>query len=298
MEVVFFDMEWNSRGTKIDFISTISSITGIPIEALGGRRPLTSYGISMRMSWAASRQTTRVEDLAYCLLGIFQVNMPLIYGESTNAFRRLQEEIVKRSNDLTIFAWEHCGPDEEPTGLFASSPLCFTNGALIEPLEDNFIEFAVTNQGLKLSGDSRLHTGYVLARDDGGKVMRYVLFLGTLESGSSVGIPLRKVGPKLYYREETFPLIGWNEGTYSHLVDSSDRYIQIQPLEAYAIYNSLRYFRIAAIHIPFDCSFTFHEMVPQALWDVTDHIVLQSIQNSSVGNPMVIAMIFTGTFLV
>ena len=56
------------------------------------------------MSWAAHRQTTRVEDMAYCLLGIFEFNMPLIYGEGMKAFRRLQGEIVKRNNDLTIFA--------------------------------------------------------------------------------------------------------------------------------------------------------------------------------------------------
>jgi hypothetical protein len=58
------------------------------------------------MSWAAKRKTKRPEDLAYSLLGIFDVNMPLIYGEGTMAFQRLQEEIIKRCNDLTIFAWE------------------------------------------------------------------------------------------------------------------------------------------------------------------------------------------------
>lgn len=57
------------------------------------------------MSWASNRQTTREEDKAYGLLGLFQVNMPLIYGEGSRAFRRLQEEILKNSQDLTIFAW-------------------------------------------------------------------------------------------------------------------------------------------------------------------------------------------------
>ncbi len=48
-----------------------------------------------RMSWAAERETTRVEDAAYSLLGIFDVNMPLLYGEGANVFRRLQEKIIR-----------------------------------------------------------------------------------------------------------------------------------------------------------------------------------------------------------
>ena len=57
------------------------------------------------MSWAARRQTTRVEDRAYSLMGIFGVHMTTIYGEGENAFFRLQEELLKRSPDQTIFAW-------------------------------------------------------------------------------------------------------------------------------------------------------------------------------------------------
>lgn len=57
------------------------------------------------MSWAANRETTRVEDIAYSLLGIFKVNMPLIYGEGERAFVRLQEEFIKYSGDESIFAW-------------------------------------------------------------------------------------------------------------------------------------------------------------------------------------------------
>jgi hypothetical protein len=57
------------------------------------------------MSWAAHRNTTRVEDMAYCLMGIFRVNMPLLFGEGTRAFRRLQEEILRVSEDYTLFAW-------------------------------------------------------------------------------------------------------------------------------------------------------------------------------------------------
>jgi hypothetical protein len=57
------------------------------------------------MSWAAKRQPTKVEDIAYCLLGISDIQMPLIYGERGKAFRRLQEEIAKVSDNQSIFAW-------------------------------------------------------------------------------------------------------------------------------------------------------------------------------------------------
>lgn len=57
------------------------------------------------MSWAAKRKTARIEDQAYCLLGLFNVNMPLLYGEGGRAFIRLQEEILKVREDYTLFTW-------------------------------------------------------------------------------------------------------------------------------------------------------------------------------------------------
>lgn len=57
------------------------------------------------MDWAATRKTTMIEDEAYCLLGIFGINMPLLYGEGRNAFFRLQKELIQHSDDQSIFAW-------------------------------------------------------------------------------------------------------------------------------------------------------------------------------------------------
>ena len=72
------------------------------------------------MSWAAHRQTTRVEDMAYCLMGIFDINMPLLYGEGPKAFQRLQEEILRTTGDLSVLAFKA----ESPTtgSVFSSSP--------------------------------------------------------------------------------------------------------------------------------------------------------------------------------
>lgn len=54
------------------------------------------------MSWIAGRETTREEDVAYCLLGLFDINMPLLYREGRKAFTRLQEEIIKQSTDHSL----------------------------------------------------------------------------------------------------------------------------------------------------------------------------------------------------
>jgi hypothetical protein len=78
--------------------------------------------------WAAGRQTTRIEDIAYCLLGLFDVNMPLLYGEGHKAFYRLQEQIIHNSGDDSILAWDYIKPDQFDGNLdlenvlFAPSP--------------------------------------------------------------------------------------------------------------------------------------------------------------------------------
>ena len=102
-EVVFFDHEWNSLGSKEYLYEDLSRWTSIDRDILRGQ-PLSRYSVAQRMSWASKRVTTRLEDQAYYLLGIFGVNMPMLYGEREKAFLRLQEEIIKQSDDHTIFA--------------------------------------------------------------------------------------------------------------------------------------------------------------------------------------------------
>ncbi|RYO78875.1 hypothetical protein DL764_010078 [Monosporascus ibericus] len=93
--VEFFSREGARLGTKRSLELPISDITGIPLKVLRGS-PLLDCTVPERMAWAEPRQTTRDEDKAYSLLGIFDVQMPLIYGEGKEkAFKRLQEEIDK-----------------------------------------------------------------------------------------------------------------------------------------------------------------------------------------------------------
>ena len=103
--VVFFTMDWNFMGSKQSLAYLVTQITGINYNALLRVEPLTEFSVAQRLSWAARRQTTRVEDRAYSLLGIFDINMPTLYGEGNRAFRRLQEEIMRRIPDQSLFAW-------------------------------------------------------------------------------------------------------------------------------------------------------------------------------------------------
>lgn len=103
--VVFLTQSWRFYGTKLGLASLLERISGIPSEVLVGLTPLDSVSVARRMSWAARRETTRVEDRAYSLMGIFGVHMSTIYGEGRNAFLRLQEAIMRAIPDQSIFAW-------------------------------------------------------------------------------------------------------------------------------------------------------------------------------------------------
>ncbi|KAH9205461.1 heterokaryon incompatibility protein-domain-containing protein [Leptodontidium sp. 2 PMI_412] len=105
--IVFYSDDWECLGTKLDLLDTISTAAGIEPRFLkADMEELDRASISKKMSWASQRQTSRTEDEAYCLLGIFGINIPLLYGEGKNAFRRLQEEIMKTYPfDHTLFAW-------------------------------------------------------------------------------------------------------------------------------------------------------------------------------------------------
>jgi heterokaryon incompatibility protein (HET) len=95
--VEFFSEEGEQLGNKKSLERHIHEVTGIPVKALRGS-PLSDFSIPERMLWAEKRETTRKEDKAYSLLGIFDVYMPLIYGEGReNAFKRLREEMDKAS---------------------------------------------------------------------------------------------------------------------------------------------------------------------------------------------------------
>lgn len=108
-KMLFFQREWEPLGTRSYLAYRIEQITMVPLVVL--QRGITAvhdkeFSIATKMSWAAQRKTTRSEDRAYSLMGLFEVNMPTLYGEGgQSAFQRLQSEIFARSGDHSILAW-------------------------------------------------------------------------------------------------------------------------------------------------------------------------------------------------
>ncbi|KAF2968984.1 hypothetical protein GQX73_g4585 [Xylaria multiplex] len=148
----FFDRDWNVRGTKAALTKTLHNITGVSIRVLENSDRLRETPTGTRMSWAADRQTKRVEDIAYCLLGIFDIYMPLIYGEGERAFTRLQEEIIKDKHDLSIFAWKAEPNGQRFRGLLARSPSEFRlcRDAQLSFHLKTTTEYSITNRGIQL----------------------------------------------------------------------------------------------------------------------------------------------------
>jgi hypothetical protein len=144
--VVFYDHNWIEIGTKSSLYKLITAITGI--------KPLFKYehaSIAQKMSWASRRETTREEDMAYCLMGLFGVNMPPLYGEGENAFVRLQLEILNKSDDESIFAWREMNVGH-PAGLLARSPAAFNESGdiLKDTRRPDRPSYAMTNKGLHI----------------------------------------------------------------------------------------------------------------------------------------------------
>ena len=111
--------------------------------------------VATKMSWASYRKTSRDEDLAYSLLGLFDVNMPLLYGEGLEkSFLRLQSKIIKKTSDESIFAWTS---NQDVSGMLATHPRLFANvGDLQYPhYWQNRPPVLITNRGVDFSVPKR-----------------------------------------------------------------------------------------------------------------------------------------------
>lgn len=163
--VTFFKKDWTFAGTRDSLRKKISAITKINLQVFQNGR-LSDYCVAQKMAWASGRKTTRVEDQAYCLLGLFGVTMALVYGEGEQAFLRLQEEIMKHSDDQSIFAWQlpitdiQAAPDGTSTdiepekgGILARRPSWFAGSGQVAKAWSNreSSPFSITNKGLQMS---------------------------------------------------------------------------------------------------------------------------------------------------
>ena len=122
--VSFHGGDWRSIGSRAQLGPILSEVTGIDADFFETSY-LSRYSVAQKMSWAAARKTTRIEDQAYCLMGLFDIKMPLLYGEGSKAFQRLQEEILRRSIDYSIFVTPLHG-DYNSDSVLSRSPAAFS----------------------------------------------------------------------------------------------------------------------------------------------------------------------------
>lgn len=132
--VFFFAKDWTMIGTKAGLSSIISGITGIHEDALKYPERIPCFSIATRMSWAKGRTSTREEDKVYALMGLFGVNLPILYGEGeTRTFLKLQNKIMKTTDDQSIFAWRSASASASSeshasdSSLFADTSKCFAD---------------------------------------------------------------------------------------------------------------------------------------------------------------------------
>ena len=155
LNLVFMCRDWITIGRKSSLRNRLAEITGIDSYILGGQLSPDFASVAQRMSWASYRETTRKEDIAYCLMGLFGVSMPLLYGEEDKAFLRLQQEIIKNSDDHSLFAWVKSGTAADyKHGMLADSPASFAMSRKIvshhDPLVSAIASYSMTNRGLSI----------------------------------------------------------------------------------------------------------------------------------------------------
>ena len=152
--LLFFDANWKRIGSRDELAQEIFRSTRIDKDYL--RRDLWSKqlsraSIATKMSFASRRVTSREEDMAYCLLGLFDVNMPLLYGEGAKkSFQRLQIEIMRHSFDDSLFAWTS---DQHMSGMLAIKPSYFANSGDVMCYDDKEMVFkppwSMSSRGLE-----------------------------------------------------------------------------------------------------------------------------------------------------
>jgi hypothetical protein len=130
----FFDNSWTLLGSKKTLAATISRITGIPRVLCLNPSSIKQISIAERISWAAKRKTRYLEDSAYCLLGLLDIKMPIIYGEGFRAFIRLRQEIIKKTVTVSSFTWENSKLEPQPVArVLTKDSKVFASGGNMMP---------------------------------------------------------------------------------------------------------------------------------------------------------------------
>lgn len=297
----FYDQTWTYVGLKSAFVQAIAEATNIVSAAITDPWGTHSYSLATKMSWASRRETTRKEDVSYCLLGIFNVHIPLIYGEGERAFERLLSEIVKQDNDLSILAWDDSrsqqllerGNELPGMSLLPPSPSYFAGSKDIDRVARQFPELTLTNRGLLITPDvpicvffphepQRIFLGVCVGYTPG----------NTTSGGTWTYLPLRKIAPGLFCRHGHLPLASFKTSItdLTWTSNSLNYHVVMQRIE-----RSLPSFATSRrhnVHIPTRHGFELIDAIPERLWDPEDRAFLRPVSQSQAFFPMVLAMIF------
>ncbi|KAJ8472943.1 hypothetical protein ONZ51_g8187 [Trametes cubensis] len=177
--VVFVSSDWTVLGEKQDLAELLEEITNIDRQILTFCRPLTDVSIACKLSWAARRNARRIEDRAYSLLGLFDIHMPMMYGEGEKAFARLLHTILKEKCDHTALAWGRatdlplshppsltpllrgCDPkpvSQQATPVCPPSPAAFVDSAHLTPVDIEEFMSTMATWGASPTGDNKART--------------------------------------------------------------------------------------------------------------------------------------------
>lgn len=157
--LTFYNAFFRELCTKVEIAKQIEETHKVPCDVLLNRNRLWTIPVAVKLSWAAHRKATRTEDIAYSLFGIFNVNLPLLYGEGKKAFTRLQEEIIRQTHDHSIFVWSSTNELQFKASqttmalpLLANSPRDFEacQHVFTRSDDDDIRPYALTNIGLEI----------------------------------------------------------------------------------------------------------------------------------------------------
>lgn len=236
--LTFFGQAWKRLGTRSSHSKIIHDITKVPERLLkydlgSPFSDLRRYSAAQKMSWAAGRKCKKIEDVAYCLLGLFDIYMPLQYGEGSRSFVRLQEEIFRKTEDHSLFAWTGTAESgllecQTVESIFASSPLHFINSGDIVNFHEQLGPPAhTTTHGVKIHlpvehGMGSLAQTYPVSY--GRPVLRAVLNCGRLALTTE-----RRLNPKKLptFCSDDQRVVLW-------LAETKDRYRGLQKSRCYS----------------------------------------------------------------
>jgi hypothetical protein len=138
------DIKWE----ETELSKTLERATGVPHDALRRKFKPSPSKVDERMTWAARRKTTRAEDVAYSLMGVFDVSLQIAYGEGGDrAFCRLIE-VIMQAGDPSVLNWTGEAAVHHTSRAIPRSPQSFVHRNM--GLASGKLEMTMTSLGLRV----------------------------------------------------------------------------------------------------------------------------------------------------